>query len=81
MIFRPERAALPDIVHRQYISDWPAGYGVQELAGFIADNTTSSAIKPIWLRPGFLFHAYRGELDLYLGDSEYCFLPWSSSIN
>jgi hypothetical protein len=69
-VVTPERAQLPTIVRRQYISAWTAGYGAEELTGFLKETAQDTPGDLLVLRPYYLSQVNHGGLDLFLGGDE-----------
>jgi hypothetical protein len=69
-VVTPERAQLPTIVRRQYISAWTAGYGAEELTGFLKETAQDTPGDLLVLRPSYLSQVNHGGLDLFLGGDE-----------
>ena len=69
-VITPERAQLPTIVRRQYISAWTAGYGAEELTGFLKETARDTPGGLLVLRPHYLSQVNHGGLDLFLRGDE-----------
>jgi len=58
----------PTCCHAVRSDVWPAGYGVREVAGVLAEEARSSEDGLLLLRPAFLSQVYRGGLEPYVDD-------------
>jgi hypothetical protein len=66
----PEETRLPTIVRRQFISDWTAGYGVEELARFLEEQARATPGGLLVLRPDRLSQVQHGGLELFLPEDQ-----------
>ncbi len=70
LMVAPEETFLPTIVRRQYVSDWTAGYGVEELARFLEEQAQATPGGLLVLRPDHLSQVTHGGLELFLSEDE-----------
>jgi len=66
----PEEAHLPTIVRREFVSDWTAGYGVEELARFLEEEAQATPGGLLVLRPDHLSQVNHGGLELFLPEDD-----------
>lgn len=66
LMVAPQETPLPTIVRRQYVSDWTAGYGVEELARFLEEQAQATPGGLLVLRPDHLSQVTHGGLELFL---------------
>jgi hypothetical protein len=69
IVAHPECADLPQRIRYQFVTGWPSGYGLVELAGYLNDLAASEPDGINVLRFYYWNHPYQG-LDLYLAPSD-----------
>lgn len=65
-IFNPAKANIADADKRQYITEWPAGYGVKESINFFENEAKN---KKIFVATEGTFGLMPYALDIYLGNN------------
>jgi hypothetical protein len=70
LVVAPETAQLPTIVRREFVSAWTAGYGVEELAAYLEQQTEVTPGGLLVLRPDGLSQVNHGGLELFVQESQ-----------
>jgi hypothetical protein len=64
IVFQPIQAAIPSADRKQFLTDWPSGYGISEIVSFLEKESKNG---PVFIGTEGTFGLFPHALELYLG--------------